>query len=253
MRRLGNERRPTHSAEPPASDGAARNLRPGPSAGAAGPAADPWAGWSCPPSLFFAVFAVLPLLGVVALSFTNWDGIGAISMAGAGQLAHRPVRPRHVQRGLADLRDHGGLLAGADADQPAAGHFHCRQPEVPGSAGRALLPAAAALLGSHRHRLQGAAGPQLRAGGRPRTAVPGTGLARPAPTGAVPGDLRDRVAVRSVPHPDLPGRCPADPQVPLRGCRDRRRGPGEAVLLHHGAAAEIHHHHVLHPHGGGHR
>src|SRR4029078_1808572 len=40
-------------------------------------------GWMVLPALlFFAVFAVLPLLGVVALSFTNWDGIGAISVAG---------------------------------------------------------------------------------------------------------------------------------------------------------------------------
>ena len=35
-----------------------------------------------PALLFFLVFAVVPLLGVVFLSFTNWNGLGAISFAG---------------------------------------------------------------------------------------------------------------------------------------------------------------------------
>ena len=41
--------------------------------------------WLALPALFFfGVFAVLPLLGVFVLSFSNWDGIGAISLAGIG-------------------------------------------------------------------------------------------------------------------------------------------------------------------------
>ncbi|MBD7996524.1 sugar ABC transporter permease [Arthrobacter sp. Sa2CUA1] len=39
--------------------------------------------WMVVPALvFFLVFAVVPLLGVVFLSFTNWNGLGAISFAG---------------------------------------------------------------------------------------------------------------------------------------------------------------------------
>jgi len=39
--------------------------------------------WMVLPALvFFAVFAAVPLLGVLVLSFTNWDGIGEISVAG---------------------------------------------------------------------------------------------------------------------------------------------------------------------------
>ncbi|MHA7280939.1 carbohydrate ABC transporter permease [Arthrobacter sp. MDT2-2] len=39
--------------------------------------------WMVVPALvFFLVFAVLPLLGVVFLSFTNWNGLGAITWAG---------------------------------------------------------------------------------------------------------------------------------------------------------------------------
>lgn len=40
--------------------------------------------WLAVPALvFFVVFAVVPLAGVLVLSFTNWDGIGAITAAGA--------------------------------------------------------------------------------------------------------------------------------------------------------------------------
>ena len=35
-----------------------------------------------PALLFFAVFAVIPLVGVLGLSFTTWDGIGAIQPSG---------------------------------------------------------------------------------------------------------------------------------------------------------------------------
>src|SRR6185312_9440471 len=40
-------------------------------------------GWLAVPALvFFVAFAVIPLAGVLILSFTNWDGIGAITPAG---------------------------------------------------------------------------------------------------------------------------------------------------------------------------
>lgn len=40
----------------------------------------PWL--TLPALFFFVVFAVIPLIGVLALSFANWDGIGAIGVAG---------------------------------------------------------------------------------------------------------------------------------------------------------------------------
>ena len=44
----------------------------------AGPSA-----WMVVPALvFFLLFAIIPLLGVVFLSFTNWNGLGAITWAG---------------------------------------------------------------------------------------------------------------------------------------------------------------------------
>ncbi|UCR90292.1 carbohydrate ABC transporter permease [Mycetocola spongiae] len=42
-------------------------------------------GWFAAPALiFFTVFAIVPLVGVLALSFANWNGIGAITWAGMG-------------------------------------------------------------------------------------------------------------------------------------------------------------------------
>ena len=38
--------------------------------------------FALPALLFFTVFALLPLVGVVALSFTSWNGIGAIQFTG---------------------------------------------------------------------------------------------------------------------------------------------------------------------------
>ena len=33
-------------------------------------------GWRCPALAFFVVFGLIPLVGVLLLSFTTWDGIG---------------------------------------------------------------------------------------------------------------------------------------------------------------------------------
>ncbi|GAB3564493.1 carbohydrate ABC transporter permease [Spelaeicoccus albus] len=52
--------------------------------GRAGPSA-----WLAAPALaFFLGFAVLPMLGVVLLSFTNWDGLGAITWGGLTNWTH---------------------------------------------------------------------------------------------------------------------------------------------------------------------
>ncbi|WP_174705261.1 carbohydrate ABC transporter permease [Arthrobacter pityocampae] len=48
-----------------------------------GPRAEGPSAWMVVPALvFFLTFAVVPLLGVVFLSFTNWNGLGAITWAG---------------------------------------------------------------------------------------------------------------------------------------------------------------------------
>ena len=56
--------------------------------------------------------------------------------------------------------------------------------------------------------------------------------------------LRRRLAVHPLPHPDLPGRGPADPRGALPGGGDRRRRHASAVLPHHAAAAAQHDHHL---------
>ncbi len=61
---------------------AARTTRTAKSGGA-GPS-----GWLAAPALvFFLVFAVVPLIGVVVLSFTRWDGLGEIKLDGLSSWA----------------------------------------------------------------------------------------------------------------------------------------------------------------------
>lgn len=62
---------------------AARAHRPGrPAAGSPEPVQLSHLLFAAPALLFFAVFALLPLIGVVVLSFTTWNGIGAIEFTG---------------------------------------------------------------------------------------------------------------------------------------------------------------------------
>ncbi|MGN8025311.1 carbohydrate ABC transporter permease [Microbacterium sp. 22242] len=51
-------------------------------------------GWLAVPAfVYFLALAVLPLVGVLALSFTDWDGIGAISFSGLGNWASALTDP----------------------------------------------------------------------------------------------------------------------------------------------------------------
>lgn len=49
--------------------------------------------FALPALAFFAVFALLPLLGVVVLSFTSWNGIGAIEFTGLTSWTEALTRP----------------------------------------------------------------------------------------------------------------------------------------------------------------
>lgn len=53
----------------------------------------PGASWVVPAICFFGLFALVPMVGVVYLSFTSWDGLGLPSLAGASnwvRLIHDP-------------------------------------------------------------------------------------------------------------------------------------------------------------------
>ena len=51
-------------------------------------------GWLVLPALlFFTAFGILPLLAVIALSFTSWDGLGDITAAGVANWASVLVDP----------------------------------------------------------------------------------------------------------------------------------------------------------------
>ncbi|WP_103062313.1 carbohydrate ABC transporter permease [Actinomyces qiguomingii] len=52
--------------------------------GGRGVGAGPSAWYAAPALVFFGFFALVPLIGVFVLSFMNWDGLGELSLAGAG-------------------------------------------------------------------------------------------------------------------------------------------------------------------------
>jgi xylobiose transport system permease protein len=54
----------------------------------------PGAVWALPGLLFFGLFAVVPMIGVAYLSFTDWDGLGSPQLNGGAnwaKLAHDPA------------------------------------------------------------------------------------------------------------------------------------------------------------------
>lgn len=51
-------------------------------------------GWLAVPALgFFAIFAIIPLIGVVVLSFVSWDGLGTPSFMGTGNWSRMLADP----------------------------------------------------------------------------------------------------------------------------------------------------------------
>jgi xylobiose transport system permease protein len=80
----------TTLAEAPAKDTRADRpgRRAGPGVGRPGPL------WAVPATLFFALFAIVPLVLVAVLSFVNWNGLGSPTFAGLAnwtKLLHDPV------------------------------------------------------------------------------------------------------------------------------------------------------------------
>jgi len=78
-----------------ASTSVATTAAPAP-AGAAGPPATRKPSlilFALPALLFFVVFAIVPLLGVIVLSFTKWNGIGAIVFNGLATWQDTLTRP----------------------------------------------------------------------------------------------------------------------------------------------------------------
>ncbi|QIQ06532.1 carbohydrate ABC transporter permease [Streptomyces liangshanensis] len=73
----------------------APRARPRPGRGVSPPGvARPGIGWAVPATLFFVLFALVPLVLVAVLSFTTWSGLGSPRFAGLGnwtKLFHDPV------------------------------------------------------------------------------------------------------------------------------------------------------------------
>ena len=216
-----------------------RALQPGPS------------GWLAAPALaFFLVFAIIPLLGVLFLSFTSWDGLGEIKLDGLSSwttVLTDPVTGNAllvtakimffsfiVQAPISLLL--GVFTAAGQKYRAALAVLYF----VP------LLLSSAAVAIAFKALLDPNFG--LGAGlGLPVLAQDWLGQLRP---GAVRRRVRHRVAVCPVPHADLPRRRASDPRVVVRGRADRRCRTDPTVLQHHAAPAEVHRHHLLHAHGG---
>ncbi|WP_395366550.1 carbohydrate ABC transporter permease [Streptomyces sp. YH02] len=66
----------------PAVDSAEKTARPGRPGGAATGVGRPGIAWAAPAAVFFGLFALVPLLLVVVLSFTRWNGLGSPEFAG---------------------------------------------------------------------------------------------------------------------------------------------------------------------------
>lgn len=79
----------------PVKDGRRPVRPPGPAGAAAGlRTGRPGIGWALPAVVFFALFAVVPLILVAVLSFTTWSGLGSPAFAGFDNwvtLFHDPV------------------------------------------------------------------------------------------------------------------------------------------------------------------
>ena len=88
--------------------------------------------WMALPAFaMFLLFGILPLFGVLLLSFTNWDGLGDITLAGLANWRTVLSGPGLLALAVGHLRGDGPVLGGPDtAEHPAR--------RVPG--GQAALP-----------------------------------------------------------------------------------------------------------------
>ena len=77
--------------------GRAREVRADPGRGSRSPrAARPSFLMSMPALAFFTFFAIVPLIGVVLLSFMEWDGLGTPVWVGTANWSRVLVGPSHT-------------------------------------------------------------------------------------------------------------------------------------------------------------
>ncbi|MFD2351904.1 hypothetical protein ACFSTC_25455 [Nonomuraea ferruginea] len=121
--------------------------------------------WLAVPALLvFVAFGVIPLLGVLALSFTTWDGLSQdISFSGLtswSAVLSDPGLPHALWVTFL-------IMALSWLVQTLSQHPHRGVPggpsALPRADRRAVLHPAAAQLGRHRDHVQGAARPEFRA------------------------------------------------------------------------------------------
>ncbi|CAM5293045.1 hypothetical protein SALBM217S_06778 [Streptomyces griseoloalbus] len=207
----------------------------------------PWL--ATPALLLFAGFAVVPLVGVFALSFTTWDGIGSIRPTGLTSwraVLTDPGLPHAlwvtflvmavswaVQTPLSILL--GTFLAGRQRYRAVLGVVYF----VP------LMLSSAAIAIAYKALLD----PNFGMGaGLNVEALSQDWLGRP---GLAFGVVVFVVSWQFVPFHSLiyQGGVQQIPQVALRSGRAGRRRTRQAVLQHHAAPAEVHDHHLVHPDG----
>ena len=239
----------TTSTTPAPGGGATASARPPGRRASSVTAHGPSLWFAAPALIVFIAFALIPLIGVFALSFVNWNGIGAISWAGLANWQHV----------LTDELTYNALMVTAKVmffsyiiQTPIAillGTF-----TAGGQRYRAflavlyfvpLLLSSAAIAIAFKALLD----PNFGLGA-------GVGIEALSQDWLGNPDLVLFVVVFVIAWQFIPfhtliyqGGVRQIPTSHVRGRADRRSGPGPAVLLHHPAAAEVHHHHLLHADG----
>ena len=115
-----------------------------------------------PALIMFLAFAFIPMIGVLVLSFTSWDGISPITFTGLASWREVLTDPG-LYHSLAVT--FAVMICSWLVQTPISlllGTFLAGRQRYRAAAGGAVLPAAADVVGRRGHRLQVAAGPLLR-------------------------------------------------------------------------------------------
>ena len=184
--------------------------------------------YTAPALIFFGVFALIPLVGVLVLSFMNWDGLGSITFNGIGNWTRMLSDPLvlnafkltiiltivswAVQTPICILL--GTFMAGNQKYRAFLAVFYFL-PLLFSSTAVAELRRRQGI----RHRL---AGPQL---------------ARRPENRPVDRNLRGLLVLHPAAFAAVPGCRPPDSADHVRGRHHRWRRPGPPVLLDYAASA----------------